>query len=317
MEVLIKTKYPKFLAPSREDNDVLLGQAGDFTTRLEKEKGKEEESPFNFPVGRRSWPPKMWLKNAVKLWHGLRSCWVRPSDKSSLVSSLGFGVTWDLGNLEEGSSPEFSPTTNLLRNSTLEITRTKRTWKTKETPLQTHLMAIVLLWDFQKRTAPNPLRAAWESGVDRTTDPWTKATVKSFTSKVKLILKGIQQHRQKNPTFPCTVQCHLQGKAAVDQRKLILTNLMPSEKAKSSRSTITSSHHIFLVRRLPWMREPGTQHVLRCVLQLPGCNLPCVRACTAQSQGIWGPNGNVTLFAVSAQTAQCTSDIKGTRKSFS
>lgn len=274
MEVLIKTKYPKFLAPSREDNYVLLGQAGDFTTRLEKEKGKEEESPFNFPVGRRSWPPKMWLKNAVKLWHGLRSCWVRPSDKSSLVSSLGCGVTWDLGNLEEGSSPKFSPTTNLLRNSTLEITRTKRTWKTKETLLQTHLMAIVLLWDFQKRT-PNPLRAAWESGVDRTTDPWTKATVKSFTSKVKLILKGIQQHRQKNPTFSCTVQYHLQGKAAVDQRKLILINLMPSEKAKSSRSTITSSHHIFLVHRLPWMREPGTQHVLRCVLQLPGCNLPC------------------------------------------
>lgn len=94
-------------------------------------------------------------------------------------------------------------------------------------------MAIVLLWDFQKRTAPNPLRAAWESGVDRTTDPWTKATVKSFTSKVKLILKGIQQHRQKNPTFSCTVQCHLQGKVAVDQRKLILITLMPSEKAKA------------------------------------------------------------------------------------
>lgn len=76
MEVLIKTKYPKFLAPSSgwEDNYELLGQAGDFSTRLEKEKGKEEESPFNFPVGRRSWPPKMWLKNGVKLWHGLRSC---------------------------------------------------------------------------------------------------------------------------------------------------------------------------------------------------------------------------------------------------
>lgn len=92
-----------------KDTCLPLRQVGDFTTRLEKWKAKGEESPFHFPVCRRSWPPKVWLKNAGKLWRGLRSCWIRPRGKSRLASGLGLGATWDLGNPEEGSSPSSVP----------------------------------------------------------------------------------------------------------------------------------------------------------------------------------------------------------------
>lgn len=104
--------------------------------------------------------------------------------------------------------------------------------------MQTHLTAIVFLWEFQKRTAPNPWRTARESAVDGTTDPETKATGRlrseALLLKSSTFSRAYSSVDRKAHLFFHHPSNTITGKGSgADQRKLILINLMPSEQAKA------------------------------------------------------------------------------------
>lgn len=102
--------------------------------------------------------------------------------------------------------------------------------------------------------------------------------MRSPASKVKLILKGTQWSSQK--ILLSLALTASQGKMEAAQKKLILTNSIPSgKKAKSYSSMATSFCHlscrqIALDPNGTWAIEPSTQTVL----ELPSYNLPSASA---------------------------------------
>ena len=197
-----------------------------------------------------------------KLWSGLQSRWVRPSDKSSVVSTL-VRVMWAFGHPKEDSFPKFSPITSLLRNSKREITRTKPRWKAEQSN-QSHSMATVLLWGFQKRTALNPVHL-WAR--QRTEGRQSYRSVNRLGSK-KLYLES-QVNSQgdtavlDNPTFSFIVQHHHKETVEVGQRKLILTNSVTSAKGQVTAAWWTHFTTLLLQQAAlepsrTWVTVPGT-----------------------------------------------------------
>lgn len=72
-------------------------------------------------------------------------------------------VSLGLGGSCRGFLPRVQAHDQPAQDSTLEMTRTRRGWKARETPEQMHSMAIVSFWDFHVKNCSQlggPLRTA-------------------------------------------------------------------------------------------------------------------------------------------------------------